>query len=178
MDAILSKQSLYNFSVSTFKQFVERTSVALEVTEQKTAENATVTTLNTSTTKRISFIKPVNTPKVSSPFLISKSDLSTGHLSRKSFLNRDSPILEKLAGLSKPGADGDTILNTAKGKGNYVFVATEKKDVSWMGLQFAFGLKIKSIENWSNIEYHFGCIFSELKAEVRTWYECHNGWGN
>lgn len=102
----------------------------MEVTEQKTpAENVTVA-LNSSSTKRISFIKPVATPKVSSPFLISKSDLSTGHLSRKSFLNRDSPILEKLAGLSKPGGDGETILNTAKGKGNYVFIATEKKDVS------------------------------------------------
>lgn len=102
----------------------------MEVAEQKTAENVTVT-LNTSSTKRISFIKPtVATPKVSSPFLISKADLSTGHLSRKSFLNRDSPILEKLASLSKPGTDGDKILNTAKGKGNYVFVATEKKDVN------------------------------------------------
>lgn len=51
------------------------------------------------------------------------------HYSRKSFLNRDSPILEKLASLSKAGTENDAILNTAKGKGNYVFVATEKKDV-------------------------------------------------
>lgn len=53
------------------------------------------------------------------------------HLSRKSFLNRDSPILEKLASLSKGGADGETILNKTKGKGNHVFVAIEKKDVSF-----------------------------------------------
>lgn len=112
------------------KKVIERTSVALEVTEQKSAEHVTSITLNTSSTKRISFIKPVATPKVSSPFLISKLDMSSGHLSRKSFLNRDSPILEKLAGLSKTGSDGEMIVNTAKGKGNYVFVATEKKDVS------------------------------------------------
>lgn len=109
-------------------QVAERTSVALEVTEQKTAENTTITS-TTSSMKRISFIKPVATPKVSSPFLIAKNDLSSGHLSRKSFLNRDSPILEKLAGLSKTGSDGEPILNKAKGKGNYVFIATEKKDV-------------------------------------------------
>lgn len=108
---------------------VEKTSAALEVTEEKTTENVTITS-NTSSIKRISFTKPVVTPKVSSPFLISKNDLSTGHLSRKSFLNRDSPILEKLAGLSKTGSDGEPILNKAKGKGNYVFIATEKKDVS------------------------------------------------
>lgn len=112
-----------------FKKANERTSVALEVLEQKSADNVTVT-LNTSSTKRISFIKPTATPKASSPFLISKLDMSTVHLSRKSFLNRDSPILEKLAGLSKTGSDGEMIMNTAKGKGNYVFVATEKKDVS------------------------------------------------
>ena len=113
-----------------FQKAVERTSVTLEVIEQKSAENATVVSLNASSSKRISFIKPVATPKVSSPFLISKNDLSSGHLSRKSFLNRDSPILEKLAGLSKTGSDGEPILNTAKGKGNYVFTVTEKKNVS------------------------------------------------
>lgn len=117
-----------NFCFS-FKKAVERTSVTLEVAEQSSAENVTVT-LNANSSKRISFIKPVVTAKISSPFLISKSDLNSGHLSRKSFLNRDSPILEKLAGLSKSGGDGEKILNTAKGKGNYVFIATEKKDVS------------------------------------------------
>lgn len=116
-------------SLFDFEKVVERTSVALEMTEQKSDENVSVT-LNTSSTKRISFVKPVATPKVASPFLISKLDLSSGHLSRKSFLNRDSPILEKLAGLSKIGSDGEMIVNTAKGKGNYVFTATEKKDVS------------------------------------------------
>lgn len=86
--------------------------------------------LNTS--KRISIIKPVGvaTSKSSSPFLITKGGLNMMHYSRKSFLNRDSPILEKLASLSKAGTENDAILNTAKGKGNYVFVATEKKDVS------------------------------------------------
>lgn len=91
--------------------------------EQTIAESA----LNTS--KRIAIIKPANivSTKTASPFLITKGDL---HHSRKSFLNRDSPMLEKLVGLSKTGNDNDTILNTAKGKGNYVFVATEKTDVS------------------------------------------------
>lgn len=107
----------------------ERTSVAQEYTTEKTTENDTSTS-NTSSIKRISFSKPAVTPKVASPFLISKNDFTSGHLNRKSFLNRDSPILEKLAGLSKPGSDGETIMNKAKGKGNYVFVATEKKDVS------------------------------------------------
>lgn len=69
-----------------------------------------------------------------SPFLIAKGDFNAGHLSRKSFLNRDSPILEKLAGLSRSGGDGDAVLNTAKGKGNYVFIATEKKDVRFFML--------------------------------------------
>lgn len=68
--------------------------------------------------------------KTTSPFLITKGDLSVGHLSRKSFLNRDSPLLEKLVGLTKTGNENNAILNTAKGKGKYVFIATEKKDVS------------------------------------------------
>lgn len=74
--------------------------------------------------------------KTSSPFLITKSDLSMSHLSRKSFLNLDSPILEKLASLSKTGSDGEAILNTAKGKGNYVFIATAKKDVRNLLMNF------------------------------------------
>lgn len=82
--------------------------------------------------KRISIIKPVGaaTSKSTSPFLITNGGMNMMHYSRKSFLNRDSPILEKLASLSKAGTENDAILNTAKGKGNYVFVATEKKDVS------------------------------------------------
>lgn len=70
------------------------------------------------------------THKITSPFLIAKGDyLNVGHLSRKSFLNRDNPLLEKLVGLTKTGSDNDPILGTAKGKGKYVFVAAEKKDV-------------------------------------------------
>lgn len=81
--------------------------------------------------RRISIIKPLAAPKVASPFLITQTALTAGHLSRKSFLNRDTTTLAKLAGLTKSGADGETIVNTAKGKGNYVFVATEKKNVSF-----------------------------------------------
>lgn len=77
-------------------------------------------------------MKPIGyaSSKTTSPFLISKSDLSIGHLSRKSFLNRDNPLLEKLVGLSKVGNENDAVLKTAKGKGNYVFTTSEKKDVS------------------------------------------------
>lgn len=111
-------------------QFVERTSATIEATEQITTEN---TSINLNTTKRISVVKPSGSiaSKITSPFLIHKGDLSTNHLSRKSFLNRDSPLLEKLVGLTgKMGNERDAILNTAKGKGNYVFIATEKSDVS------------------------------------------------
>lgn len=112
----------------------------MEVVEQKSVGNAT-SIFNSS--RRISIIKPINnaSSKTSSPFLITKSDLSMSHLSRKSFLNRDSPILEKLAGLSKTGTDGETILNTAKGKGNYVFIATEKKDVCNFMINFALEMR-------------------------------------
>lgn len=34
--------------------------------------------------------------------------------------------------MSKTGADGEAIMNKTKGKGNYVFVATEKKDVRFL----------------------------------------------
>lgn len=112
---------------------VEETSVAVQITEQQTVENGT-TSLNSDLRKRISFVKTIASSKISSPFLITKTDLSVGHLSRNSFLNRDSPILEKLASMTKLGSNGDVILNTAKGKGNYTFVATEKKDVSFMKL--------------------------------------------
>lgn len=107
----------------------ERTSAALDSVEQTIVGNTTTISCST---KRVSIIKPVGSvsSKTASPFLITKSDLNMAHLSRKSFLNRDSPMLEKLASMSKSGSDGDAILNTAKGKGNYVFVATAKKDVS------------------------------------------------
>lgn len=103
----------------------------MEITEQKPAENVT-TIFNSS--RRISIIKPVGnaSSRTASPFLITKTDLSMSHLSRKSFLNRDSPLLEKLASMSKTGADGEAIMNKTKGKGNYVFVATEKKDVRFL----------------------------------------------
>lgn len=85
------------------------------------------------TSKRISIIKPLGaaTSNTTSPFLLTKGGVNIHNYDRKSFLNRDSPILEKLASLSKAGTDNDAILNTAKGKGNYVFVATEKKEVSY-----------------------------------------------
>lgn len=62
------------------------------------------------------------------------------HYNRKSFLNRDTTILKKLASLSKAGNDSESVLNTAKGKGNYVFVATEKTDVShkFIHIQYLF----------------------------------------
>lgn len=107
---------------------IEHTSNVIEVTEEITTENAS---LNLNLIKRISVMKPTGcaSSKTTSPFLIAKTDLSTGHLSRKSFLNRDSPLLEKIVGLSKPRTENDAILNTAKGKGNYVFITTEKKNV-------------------------------------------------
>lgn len=121
-------QRMYSMQISI--KVVERTSAVLDSTEKQTAVG-NATTVMLSSTKRVSIVKPVGnvSSKIASPFLITKSDLNMGHLSRKSFLNRDSPILEKLAGMSKSGNDNDTIVNTAKGKGNYVFVASEKKDV-------------------------------------------------
>ncbi|XP_055305136.1 claspin [Sitodiplosis mosellana] len=105
---------------------IEQTTTSGGIAEQTTNKNATI--LNSS--RRISIIKPVGaaTSKTISPFLITKGGVNMMHYNRKSFLNRDSPILEKLASLSKAGTDNDSILNTAKGKGNYVFVATAKKD--------------------------------------------------
>lgn len=78
--------------------------------------------------RHIPITKPLVTPKISSPFLINSMPMTSGHLSRKSFLNRDTTTLAKLAGLTKTGSDGEAIINT-KGKGNYVFIATEKKNV-------------------------------------------------
>lgn len=114
-----------------FLQFVERTATSIEITEQKKVENTTTTSILNSS-KRISIVKPLSsvTPKTTHPFLIAKCDLNLGHLSRKSFLNRNSPLLEKLVSLTRTGSDNEPILNKTKGKGNYVFVATEKKNVS------------------------------------------------
>lgn len=113
------------------------------------------------TTKRLSIIKPVSS-KTASPFLINKSDLNLGHLSRRSFLNRDSPILEKLASLSKSGGDNDVILNKPKGKGNYVFVATEKKDVRFIFLEYS---------SLHLLTFYSG-IFIESQTKIRKW----SGW--
>lgn len=114
-------------------QLIERTLEVSSVNKSDSTEQQSVTT-SFASVKRISITKPIASAihKTTSPFLINKCDMSMAHLSRKSFLNRDSPILEKLASLSKTDNDGETILNTAKGKGNYVFVATEKKDVSYL----------------------------------------------
>lgn len=92
--------------------------------------------------RRISITKPSVTPKISSPFLINSTALTLGHLSRKSFLNRDTTTLAKLAGLTKTGGDGEAIINT-KRKGNYVFVATEKKNVRRKRTIRSFQYKIK-----------------------------------
>lgn len=69
-------------------------------------------------------------PAISSPFLINRSIVSQQqHIVRKSFLNRDNKTLEKLANLTKSSGDNGTITTTASNKGNYVFTATEKKNV-------------------------------------------------
>ncbi|XP_031632211.1 claspin isoform X2 [Contarinia nasturtii] len=106
--------------------------MAAEHVQLETVADQTTVESSLNTSKRIAIIKPVSaaSSKTASPFLITRSDLHTMHHSRKSFLNRDSPILEKLVCLSKTGSDNDAILNTAKGKGNYIFVATEKTDSS------------------------------------------------
>lgn len=108
-------------------QTTEQTSHTIEVADQ--------TTEISTSSKRISIIKPVGaaSSKTASPFLITKGEINMVHHSRKSFLNRDSPILEKLACLSKP--ESGAILSTATGKGNYVFISTEKNDVI---LSFSF----------------------------------------
>lgn len=102
------------------------------VTADDKAADASKTIMSTSI-RRISIGRPVAVkPKVSSPFLINQSDLKAGHLSRKSFLNRDSPTLEKIAGMSKGSGDGQSYASTAaKGRGNYVFTVTEKIPVCW-----------------------------------------------
>lgn len=71
--------------------------------------------------------KTINTPQTSSPFLINQSASMSAHVVRKSFLNRNEKILEKLANLTKASGDGETVKSsTATRGGNYVFVATEK----------------------------------------------------
>lgn len=104
--------------------------ILLQTGEESTTDIAesTITNLSVDSLRRISIVKPLAPPKTVSPFLVTKTALTVGHLSRKSFLNRDSTTLAKLAGLTK--SDGETIVNKPKGKGNYVFVATEKKNVS------------------------------------------------
>lgn len=91
--------------------------------------NSNVPGTENASLRRISITKASVTPKLSSSFLINSTALNSGHLSRKSFLNRDNTTLAKLAGLTKTGSDGEAIINT-KRKGNYVFVATEKKNVT------------------------------------------------
>lgn len=102
----------------------------LDVTsEDKTIDTSKTINMSTSI-RRISIGRPVAAkPKVSSPFLINQNDLKIGHLSRKSFLNRDSPTLEKIAGMSKGSGDGEAYTTTKKGRGNYVFAVTEKVPV-------------------------------------------------
>lgn len=86
------------------------------------------TTVMASIFRRTSVVKTAtNSPRISSPFLINSSALMTTNVGRKSFLNRDEKTLEKLVHLTKASGDGETIKSTATGKGNYLFVATEKK---------------------------------------------------
>lgn len=75
--------------------------------------------------RRTSLLKTANTS--SSPFLINQSALMSTHVGRKSFLNRDDKTMEKLVSLTKATGDGETVKSTATGKGNYIFLVTEKK---------------------------------------------------
>lgn len=103
---------------------------ALDITTGEQVNDSSKTTIMSSTIRRISIAKPsVATPKTSSPFLINQIDMKSSHLSRKSFLNRDSPLLDKIASSSKASGDGENYSNTTKGKGNYVFTVTKKVPV-------------------------------------------------
>lgn len=110
-------------------------SLAAEVAEESQSIIGKNTTISLF---RRSLVVKTASPKIVSPFLINRSELNVGHLSRKSFLNRDTLTLEKLVSLTKSATDGDTILNTAKAKGNYVFVATEKKQVNTFFVNLTF----------------------------------------
>lgn len=84
-----------------------------------------VTSVVSSIFRRTSLLKTANTS--SSPFLINQSALMSTHVGRKSFLNRDDKTMEKLVSLTKAAGDGETVKSTATGKGNYIFLVTEKK---------------------------------------------------
>lgn len=108
---------------------VTEITTALEASESIIVDDNN-STLSSNIHQRIVITKPVVAPpKIASMFLINQNDLKARQLNRKSFLNRDSPTLEKLACLTKSSGDGETISNKAKGKGNYIFLATEKKEV-------------------------------------------------
>lgn len=104
--------------------------MSIELVEKTIAEKQSKVT----SIRKTTFIKSSanETPKPQSPFLLGGGALNGTILAgRKSFLNRDTRTLEKLATLTKVGADGEAIAKTTAGKGNYVFVATEKKDVRY-----------------------------------------------
>lgn len=94
-----------------------------------TGETASTTTnIVSSIFRRTSIVKTATiSSKISSPFLINSAALMSSHVGRKSFLNRDEKTLEKLAQLTKASGDGEAIKSTATGRGNYLFIATEKK---------------------------------------------------
>lgn len=109
-------------------EFLSKQKIGAEANISTSTTNGNVPVTENTSLRCISITKPSATPKISSSFLINSTALTSGHMSRKSFLNRDTTTLAKLAGLTKTGSDGEAIINT-KRKGNYVFVATEKKNV-------------------------------------------------
>lgn len=104
----------------------------LQVTEtvMETSEQSISVTLTHTTPSAFRQISVAQSSAVSSPFLLNKTGLDPT-FGRKSFLHRDTKTLERLALITKQSGDGETITNISSGKGNYVFVATEKKTVSY-----------------------------------------------
>lgn len=148
----------------------------LNATADDKAADASKTIMSTSI-RRISIGRPVAAkPKVSSPFLINQNDLKAGHLSRKSFLNRDSPILEKIAGMSKGNGDGQSYANTAKGRGNYVFTVTEKIPVCCgQHIFFVFLLSLGRCLHHNLAILLNVIVCSQLQAQKRKSDADHNG---
>lgn len=102
---------------------------------------------NTSIFHRTSMLKTTSPATHSSPFLINRSISSQQqHIVRKSFLNRDTKTLEKLANLTKFSGDSETIANTATHKGNYVFTTTAKKSVSNLTLFLSLSAYVTEIK--------------------------------
>lgn len=100
-------------------------------TETSNADDSQLNGSNQTSNLRVtSIVKTVaNGLGPQSPFLLNQPNAIV-QKQRRSFLARDERTLEKLLNLTKTGADGTNVSATVNAKGQYVFTATEKPNVS------------------------------------------------